>query len=158
MEKLTIAEVSRAQCGLDILTSKGWLTRARVVVLGACLNCAHCVISLEELEKNLDLAIVDIEKYFKAGETATIVDENHDYCYTPRVISAVELEMSLNHELWQLAEALSEPNSGKLIAKKDRLRKIYDIVKKTYDKQRSLNAKGAEKNEQFSQFWFKMTD
>ena len=158
MEKLTTAEVSRAQCGLDILTSKGWLTRARVVVLRACLNCANYITTPEEMEKTLNLAIVDVEKYFKAGETATIVDEDHDYCYTPRVISAVELEMALNHELWQLAEALAEPNSEKLIAKKDRLRKIYDIVKKTYDKQRSLNAKGAEKNEVFSQFWFKMTD
>lgn len=158
MENLTTAEVSRAQCGLDIISSKGWLTRARVVVLGACLNCANCITTPEELEKVLDLAIVDVEKYFKAGGTATVMDKDHNNRYTTRVVCAVELELALNHELWQLAEALAEPRSEKLIAKKDRLRKIYDVVKKTYDKQHNLNAEGAKKNEVFSQFWFKMTD
>jgi len=154
---LTVDEVSSAQCGLDILSSKGWLTPAYTIVGGACLNCANYIITPEEMEKVLDRVIVDIVGYFNDGGVTTMTGEDHTQYYTTYVVKAVELEMALNYNLWKLAEALGEER-GANPHRKERLHKMCDVVRKAWEKQHNLNVKGAKKDKEFSQFLFKMTD
>ena len=154
LTNLTVPDVSGAVCGLDILEASGWQTMARQIVRAFCMQCAQGVVSVAKLKSNLSGLLTDLKPTIASGFPVYTGRERR---YTRIYVQAVELEIALNHELWDLHKALERPEA-ELVASKDTFQKIYDVVYGVYEKQKENNRKAAHASEDFSALWFKMTD